>query len=170
MPILSQTQTTSIRSSPSAITGKRLAALLLAAIASALIVLADSVVGPYTEGHLLLGWVSLWVVGFATLALFAGFARRAAASLMAYWGGTRQRRVQRRSDEYLMALAEHDPRIMEEVQAAMQRAACAEREVEAAWMERHPVGTFNAAYQGRARRYRVMPLAGLPAYMQYLPG
>ena len=38
---------------------KALAAMLLAALVSALLVVADSVVDAYAEGHLLLGWVCL---------------------------------------------------------------------------------------------------------------
>lgn len=155
---------------PTSRTAKCLPAVLLSAMASALIVLADSVVGPYTDGHLVLGWISLWAVGFVALALLSRQAGRVAGAVTARWRSAAIRRQQRRADASLMALAEHDPSLMEDIRAAMQRANPDAPELDAAWMERHPVGTFNAAYQGRRRPYRVTPLAGFPAYMQYLPG
>ena len=55
-----------------------LAALLFAAIVSSLVVAADSVVDSHADGHLLLGWISLWAVGFAALAWFANSANKGA--------------------------------------------------------------------------------------------
>jgi len=48
-----------------------LAAMLLAAVVAALVVLADQMISSWADGHLFLGWVALWVVVFAGLALFA---------------------------------------------------------------------------------------------------
>lgn len=154
--------------------GKGLAAVLLAAFVSALIVAADSVVDTYADGHLLIGWMSLWIVSFAAMVLLAGPAREAAARLACFIGTWGQRRAQKRADVYLMALALHDPRIMAEVQAAIQRAEAdaltMERALGEAWVDRHPLGTFNAAYQGRRDSFRTTPLAGLPVNLQCLPG
>ena len=47
------------------------AALLLAAIVSALLVVANQVIDTWTEGHLLAAWIVMWTVAFAALALFA---------------------------------------------------------------------------------------------------
>lgn len=211
--------------------GRSLAAMLLAAVVSALIVVADSVVDSYAEGHLLMGWITLWAVGFAALALFADTARRTARRISERLGAWKQRRAQERSDAYLLALAQSDPRIMAdlwaatghaaslaplpaelprapstaaravaawatrrrqaradtalwlkaqrdprvmaEVQAAMERADAqrqlADQARGRAWLSRHPVGTFNAGYQGPHQGFRTTPLAGLPTHMQYLP-
>ena len=153
---------------------KALATMLLAASVSALIVVADSVIDTYADGHLLLGWITLWAVGFAAIGLLAGTARKTAMRLSQAIGHRHQRRAQKRADAYLMALAQHDPRIMAEVQAAIQRANTAAQAMDQAlalaWVERHPVGTFNAAYQGKRNSFRTTPLAGLPSHMQYLPG
>ncbi len=155
---------------------KALATMLLAALVSALLVVADSVVDAYADGHLLLGWVCLWAVGFAAIGLLANTARRTAARVIYLVRTTGQRRAQKHADAYLLALARHDPRIMEEVQAAIQRADDAAQTIDQArvqaWVERHPLGTFNAAYQfpGRRSGFQTNPLSGLPTHLQYLPG
>src|ERR687889_9910 len=53
------------------------ATLLLAAIVSALLVVANQVVDTWTEGHLLAAWIVLWTVAFAALGLLASPLRRA---------------------------------------------------------------------------------------------
>ena len=155
------------------ISSRALAAMLLAALVSTLIVIADSVVDAYADGHLLVGWIALWAVGFAALGLLANTARRTAARLSHLLGTWGQRRAQKRSDAYLLALAQHDPRIMAEVQAAIKRAQAAAQSMDQAmgraWVERNPVGTFNAAYQGAHNSFRTTPLTGLPSHLQYLP-
>ena len=160
----------------SARSSKGLAAMLLAASVSALIVVADSVVDTYAESHLLLGWICLWAVGFAAMGLLAGTARKTAARvsyLASSWG---QRRAQKHADAYLMALAGHDPRIMAELRAAIDRANAVAQAIDPArvqaWVERHPLGTFNAAYQYQGKRssFQTTPLSGLPTHLQYLPG
>ena len=153
---------------------KALAAVLLAAFVSALIVVADSVIETYADGHLLLGWIALWAVGFAAMGLLADTARKTALRLSQAISNRHQWRARNRADAYLMALAHHDPRIMAEVQAAIERANAAAQTMDQAqaqaWVERHPMGTFNATYQGRRDNFRTTPLAGLPTHMQYLPG
>ena len=151
-----------------------LASMLLAAIVSALVVAADSVVGSYADDHLLFGWIVLWAVGFAALALLAGSARDTADKLAQAFGNWAKRRAQRESDARLRALAEHDPRIMADIEAAITRTASAsdpmDQALGRAWLDRHPVGTFNAAYAGPTQAFRTMPLTGLPTHVQYLPG
>ncbi len=209
-----------------------LAAMLLAAIVAALLVAADSVVDSYADGHLLAGWIVLWAVAFASLAMFAGAARSAGSALSTALHGWAGRHAQRKSDADLLfaaqsdprimadiqaavghaasmgetpephaprktgavgsmraaitrrlqssadialwQTAQRDPRIMAEVQAAMHRAAVASASMDQAlgraWLARHPVGTFSAAYTGPGRTFRAMPMPGLPTHLQYLPG
>jgi hypothetical protein len=155
---------------------KGLAAVLLAALVSALLVVADSVVHTYADGHLLLGWICLWAVGFAAIGLLANTARRTSARVIHLVSTAGLRRDHKQADAYLLALARHDPRIMAEVQAAIQRADDAAQTVDQervqAWVERHPLGTFNAAYQFPGKRgvFQTTPLSGLPTHLQYLPG
>lgn len=98
-----------------------LSAMLLAAMVSALLVVADQLIDTWADGHLMVAWVALWVVGFAAIALFAGSARTLAASVVQAWDAWSGRRAQRRADQHLWAYAQHDPRIMAELQAAVAR-------------------------------------------------
>lgn len=99
------------------------ATLLLAAIVSALLVVANQVVDTWTEGHLLAAWIALWTIGFAALALLAAPARKAAAALRVSWRESKARRLQRRSDEQYWQAALEDARIMADISRAMGAAA-----------------------------------------------
>jgi hypothetical protein len=105
------------------------ATLLLAAIVSALLVVANQVVDTWTEGHLLAAWVVLWTVAFAALALFAAPARRAAQSLRSSYKAWRARAIQRAHDEEFWRAALNDARIMADISRAM--SATAMRDVRA---------------------------------------
>ncbi len=152
---------------------RSLAAMLLAAIVSALVVVADSVAGSYADGHLLIGWILLWAVGFAALALFADIASTTAARASQVFAVCRRRLQQQRADTYLIALAQHDPRIMAEVEAAVERAVIVKRSIDQAigraWLDRLPLGTLNAAYAGPRRGFRAISLAGVPTQSLCLP-
>jgi hypothetical protein len=101
---------------------RTLAGMLLAAVLAALLVVADQVIDTWADGHMLAGWVALWTVTFAALALLVPPLRQLAghaAVLVARWSeAARQRRLEETMWEY----AKHDPRIMAELQAAMTRA------------------------------------------------
>lgn len=99
------------------------ATLLLAAIVSALLVVANQVVDTWTEGHLLAAWILLWTIGFAALALLAAPARSAAAALRVSYRESKARRQQRRSDEQYWQAALEDARIMADISRAMGAAA-----------------------------------------------
>ena len=152
--------------------GEALATMLLAAFVAALVAAANSVVDSYADGHLLIGWVVLWTVGFAAIALSAGAARNAALRLSHMVGHWAQQRTLRHADAYLMAVARNNPALMADIEAAQARAETDSRLMDQAlgraWLARHPVGTFNATYQGRHNNFQTTPLAGLPAHMQYL--
>ncbi len=105
-------------------TGHRgLSAMLLAAMVSALIVVADQLIEAWADGHLMLAWVALWVVGFAALALFAGSAQTLAKATLRALNGWAARSAQARADQRLWASAKADPRVMADLQAAIDRAA-----------------------------------------------
>jgi hypothetical protein len=103
------------------------ATLLLAALVSALLVIANELVTTWTEGHLMAAWVVLWAVGFAALALFAAPARRAGQSLRSSIAGWRVARRQAVEDEKLWNVALTDARVMADLSRAM--TAAAERDV-----------------------------------------
>lgn len=102
-----------------------LSAMLLAAMASALIVVADQLIETWADGHLMLAWVVLWVIGFAALALFAGSAHTLAKASMGALNGWAARSAQARADRRLWASALADPRIMDDIQAAIDRSNAA---------------------------------------------
>lgn len=153
---------------------RALATMLLAAIVTALVVAADSAVESYADEHLLISWIVLWAVGFAAMALFRGVARRSARVLSNAMDTCLQREAHRRADALYLAAAQHDPRIMAELQGAIARAQATAQARDLthgrAWLNHRPRGTLNAAYPGPRTVYLTTPLVGLPAHLQYLPG
>ena len=149
-----------------------LALMLLTAIIAAMLVVANSVIDSYTDGHLLAAWIALWATAFTGLAIFADTAARLAASITLSLRDWSQLRRQRLSDANFMALAERDPRIMAELLAAVERAEAARTEIELAhgraWVRHHPRDTLNASYAGPRRFYVGKPLSALPAHLHML--
>ena len=95
------------------------ASMLLAAIVSAFLVVANQVVETWTEGHLLAAWIILWMVAFAALGLMARPAKRAAAALRTgyrHWAAARRQAAQ---DRELWDLALTDSRVMADISRAM---------------------------------------------------
>jgi hypothetical protein len=100
---------------------RTLAGMLLAAVLSALLVVADQVIDTWADGHLLAGWVALWTVAFAALALLAPPLRKlsaAASTLIMRWVRAAQ---ERRMEAQMWEYAHRDPRIMAELQHAVMR-------------------------------------------------
>jgi hypothetical protein len=110
---------------------KGLAAVLLAAMASALVVVADQMVETWADGHLLAAWVLLWLVAFAAIALLAPTTRYFSGRLVLALDAWSRRMARQRADERLWALAQTDSRVMADLRAARTRAelATAERVV-----------------------------------------
>lgn len=99
--------------------GRGAATLLLAAVVSALLVVANQVIDTWTEGHLLAAWIVLWTVAFAALGLLAAPLRRVAQSGRAAWIRASAARRQAAQDRQLWALALTDARVMAELSRAM---------------------------------------------------
>jgi len=97
------------------------ATLLLAAVVSALLVVANQVIDTWTEGHLFAAWVVLWTVAFAALGLLAAPVRRAVQAGRSTWARTAASRRQAAQDRELWALALTDARVMAELSRAMSR-------------------------------------------------
>lgn len=100
---------------------KTLAGMLLAAAMAALLVVAEQVIDTWVDGHLLAGWVALWTVAFAALALLATPMRRMAVYLAATLAGWRMDMRTRRQNAALWDFASTDQRQMAELQAALAR-------------------------------------------------
>jgi hypothetical protein len=95
------------------------ASMLLAAIVSAFLVVANEVVETWTEGHLLVAWIVLWLVAFAALGLLARPAKRVVVGLRAglqRWSLARRQAAQ---DRELWNLALTDSRVMADISRAM---------------------------------------------------
>lgn len=100
---------------------KGLSAMLLAAMVSALIVVAEQLIGTWADGHLMLAWIVLWLIGFTALAVFAGAARKLAVTAVGALDTWSRRVGQARADERLWAIAQSDPRLMADLIAAKTR-------------------------------------------------
>ena len=95
--------------------------MLLAAMVSALVVVADQLMNTWVDGHLMVAWMALWLVGFAALALFAGASRKLAVTVVSALKAWSQRVARARSDERLWAIARTDQRVMSDLNAAIYR-------------------------------------------------
>ena len=100
---------------------KGLSAMLLAAMLSALVVVADQLIETWVDGGLMVAWVALWLLGFGALAMFSLPARKWTASAMGELKAWSGRVAQRRADERLWALARTDARVMADLDAARAR-------------------------------------------------
>ena len=98
---------------------RTLATLLLSAIAAAVMVAAYQVMDSMADGHLLVMWIWLWAVAFATLAICAGTVRQAVVSAKSSLDGWSRGVAVKRADERLWAMAKTDARVMTDLQAAM---------------------------------------------------
>jgi high-affinity K+ transport system ATPase subunit B len=96
-----------------------LIALLIIAIAAAVLVVTDSLVSNWNEGGLLAVWTVFCLAAIALFALFAGSVRE--SSIGAALRAASQRRAAARADARFLATAQSDPRVMQELQAAMWR-------------------------------------------------
>jgi hypothetical protein len=97
------------------------ASMLLAAVVSAVLLAADALIKEVADGHLLLAWMALWLVGFAALALLAKPVAQFARALRTQLTQWRKARLAAAQDEKLWELAKGDARVMAEIQAAMTR-------------------------------------------------
>jgi hypothetical protein len=111
------TQHPSKRIAPS----QALAGLLSASVFAALLAVADQVIDSWSDGHMLLAWVMLWLSIFGGLALLTRPMRRASTA-SALWLQTRAAElVQARREAALWELALRDPRMLQELRAAKAR-------------------------------------------------
>lgn len=99
------------------------ASLLLAAIVSALLVVANQVIDTWTEGHLLLAWIAMWTIAFATLALAARPAHSVAKRLGMRLHRWTVRLRAAEQDEKLWQSALADWRVMADLSRAMNNGA-----------------------------------------------
>ncbi|KQT12253.1 hypothetical protein [Ramlibacter sp. Leaf400] len=95
------------------------ATLLLAAVVSALVVVANEVVDTWTEGHLLAAWIILWTIAFAGMALLAGPARSFVRAVSGRVKAGAAARRQVAEDRKYWDVALTDARVMADLSRAM---------------------------------------------------
>ena len=101
------------------------ASMLLAAIVSALLVGANQVIETWTDGHLLMAWITLWLVAFGALALLAAPARRTIEPMRSGFRRWLAARKQAAEDARLWEVALTDARVMADLSRAMSQQGAA---------------------------------------------
>jgi hypothetical protein len=98
-----------------------LSAVLLLSMATAVLVAAYQVMDTVAEGHLLVLWTGAWLAGFAALPWLAGALRKLASGLKLRLDAWSRRVAESRAEQRLWAMAQQDPRVMADLQAAKGR-------------------------------------------------
>jgi hypothetical protein len=98
-----------------------LASLMLAAGVSTLVVLADQLMESWAERHEIASWLVLWGIAVLAIVLLRGFTRLLARKAMIGLDHWSAGVAQRRADERLLSMAKTDPRLMADLQAALDR-------------------------------------------------
>jgi hypothetical protein len=102
---------------------KTLANLLLAAGVAALVVAVDQMIDSWAESHLVAAWLALWAVAVLAIWVLRGLTRHLAQNLMTGLDAWSAHVARSRADERLWSMAQTDPRLMSELQVAMDRAS-----------------------------------------------
>ena len=95
--------------------------MLLAAMVSALLVVADQVIDTWADGHLMAAWVLMWMIGFAALALLAAPSRALVLRVLSAVNRWLMDTSRARADAQMWAVAEQDHRVMADLHAAKTR-------------------------------------------------
>jgi len=117
MPAISAAQAAPSTSS------KTLANLLLAAGVAALVVGVDQLIDSWAESHVVAAWLALWAVAVLAIWVLRGLTRHLAQNLMTGLDAWSAHVARSRADERLWSMAQSDPRLMNELQVAMDRAS-----------------------------------------------
>ena len=117
MPAVSEALTAPSTSS------KTLANLLLAAGVAALVVAVDQMIDSWAESHVVAAWLALWAVAVLAIWVLRGLTRHLAQNLMTGLDAWSAHVARSRADERLWSMAQSDPRLMSELQVAMDRAS-----------------------------------------------
>ena len=121
---------------------KFLATVLLAAGVSALLVLTDRLLDSWAESHLVAAWLALWAVAVLAIVLLRGLTRVLAQHLMTNLDKWSAQLARRRADQRLWDMAQKDPRLMRDLEVAMDRAP----------LEHSPLQNFENVKSRRAAR------------------
>ncbi len=108
--------------------GRGLTTLLLAAVVSTLVLVADRLVDTWADEHLFAAWVALWTLIFATLAVFAPLVKTFIDSATSEFAAWRENVAKTRAEAAFLDTAQRDPRVMAELRAAILRHEAAQIE------------------------------------------
>jgi hypothetical protein len=100
-----------------------IATLLLAAVVSAVMMMANRLIDTWSSGHLFGAWVVLWTVAFAALVLFAAPLRRLSLRTRTAVRAFREHSHSASEDHKLWELALADARVMADISRAMKQGA-----------------------------------------------
>lgn len=115
------THTHTLASAAEGTSSRALATLLLAAGVAALVVLADQLLDAWSERHEMASWLVLWGIAVLAIALLRGVTRFVARQAMGALDGWSASLAKRRADERLWSMAQTDPRMMADLQSALDR-------------------------------------------------
>lgn len=101
---------------------KTLANLMLAAGVAALVVGVDQLINSWAESHVVAAWLALWAVAVLAIVVLRGLTRHLAQNLMTGLDAWSAHVARSRADERLWSMAQTDPRLMSDLQVAMDRA------------------------------------------------
>ncbi|MEY3610379.1 MAG: hypothetical protein RJB14_101 [Pseudomonadota bacterium] len=102
---------------------KTLANLLLTAGVAALVVVVDQMIDSWAESHVVAAWLALWAVAVSAIVFLRGLTRHLAQNLMTGLNAWSAQVARNRADERLWSMAQSDPRLMSDLQVAMDRAS-----------------------------------------------
>lgn len=102
---------------------KTLANLLLAAGVAALVVGVDQMIDSWAQSHVVAAWLALWAVAVLAIVVLRGLTRHLAQNLMTGLDAWSAHVARSRADERLWTMAQSDPRLMSDLQVAMDRAS-----------------------------------------------
>ncbi|WP_295551547.1 hypothetical protein [Limnohabitans sp. Rim8] len=102
---------------------KTLANFLLAAGVAAWVVAVNQLIDNWAESHVVAAWLALWAVAVLAIVVLRGLTRHLAQNLMNGLDAWSAHVARCRADERLWLLAKSDPRLMSDLQVAMDRAA-----------------------------------------------
>jgi hypothetical protein len=100
---------------------RSLATLLLSSVAAAIMVVAFQLMDNVAEGHLLMVWIAMWAVAFASLAIIAGSVRGLAAKFKISMDSWSANIASQRADARLWEAAKNDSRVMADLRSAQTR-------------------------------------------------
>ncbi len=92
--------------------GRALAGMVLAAMVTTLVIVADQIATTWRDTHLLVAWVLTWLVVFAGLALFASPAKAFAQRILQALNAWSRSRAMERAEARRWAFEKNDSRLL----------------------------------------------------------